>query len=111
MLEGMHTEKFDWGAMAWLASGAGMGASLAKMTVFAGKTSPLHRHRDCDEIVHVLTGDIEQRVGDKEFAMRAGNTAIIPCGVGHRTHNNGTRDAIMMVCYSSGIRDYENLEA
>ena len=95
--------------MEWLmedAIRAGAGLSLAKMTVAAGVTSQLHHHINCSETIHVLAGEIEQRIGDEWQKMKSNDTCLIPEGFKHQTRNIGSETAIMMVAYSAGKRVY-----
>jgi len=82
------------------------GVSLARMTVAVGVTSESHHHTNCTEIIHVLEGEVEQRIGDKWEKFRAGETCLIPIGASHQTRNIGDCRAVMMIAYSAGQRDY-----
>lgn len=95
--------------MEWLmedAIDARAGLSLARMTVAPGVTSPAHRHPDCAEAVHVLSGRVEQRRDEAWLPLAAGETLLIPCGALHQTRNPGNEAAVLMVAYSSGARVY-----
>jgi len=83
------------------------GLSLARMTVAPGVTSQAHRHPDCSEAVHLLSGSVEQRRGDDWVPLRPGETLLIPPGAAHQTRNTGGEPAVLMVAYSSGARLYE----
>lgn len=80
--------------------------SLAKMTVEVGATSELHRHSNCSETLHVLAGQIKQRVGDEWHVMNVGDTCFVKLGHSHQTENIGHDDAILMIAYSAGERVY-----
>jgi len=82
------------------------GLSLARMTVAPGVTSPAHRHPDCSEAVHVLSGRIEQRRGSDWLPLEPGETVLIPRGALHQTRNVGSEVAELMVAYSNGARIY-----
>lgn len=95
--------------MEWLMEDAiqpDAGLSLAKMTVGAGVTSELHHHSNCSETIHLLTGHIEQRIGENWQELTSGDTCLIPRGNKHQTRNIGADTAIMMVAYSAGKRVY-----
>ena len=95
--------------MEWLmedAIHADAGLSLARMTVATGATSELHRHSNCSETIHVLSGEVEQRIGDEWQKLYANDTCLIPTGVKHQTKNLGEKPAIMMLAYSAGRRIY-----
>ena len=98
-----------WGAMDWLADDRvrpGTGLSLARMTVHAGAVSPAHSHPDCTEVIHVLAGEIEQRIGDAVHRIAAGGTCLVPPGAIHASRALGSGDVILIVAYSSGSRSY-----
>lgn len=99
-----------WGAMEWLADdsiSAGTGLSLARMTIRAGQTSPTHSHPDCTEIIHVLDGAIEARLGDTVTRLRPGQTCLVPPGTVHAATATGPGDAALIVAYSAGARTYD----
>ena len=52
--------------MEWLMEDAirpGAGLSLARMSVDPGVTGDAHRHPNCSEAVHLISGEVEQRAG------------------------------------------------
>ncbi|HEY8750635.1 MAG TPA: MerR family transcriptional regulator [Tepidisphaeraceae bacterium] len=44
---------------------------------------PRHRHRDQDEWIYVVEGQLEFELGDKRFKMEAGESVFIPRNVAH----------------------------
>ncbi len=103
-------ESFDWGSMTWLLdaeSCPGAELSLARMTLEAGRAAPRHRHPDCQEALHLLSGTVELRVGADSRLMEAGESALIPEGAAHDLRNPGGRPAVLMIAYRSGARRYE----
>lgn len=96
--------------MSWLmddAIQAGAGLSLARMTIEPDITSEPHRHSNCSEAIHLLSGQIEQRQGDSWVTLKAGDTILIPVGAVHQTRNTGSKTAVIMIAYSSGSRIYQ----
>jgi mannose-6-phosphate isomerase-like protein (cupin superfamily)/type 1 glutamine amidotransferase len=96
-----------WGKLEWFASralGNSISLTIGIATISAGKENPVHRHPNCDEILHVLQGHIMNRVGDKQFEMRPGDTVTIPEGTLHNARNIGTDDAVLSISYSSPDR-------
>src|SRR5688572_4935182 len=49
--------------------------------VVRGKTTPLHRHRDEDELIYVLDGELIAHIGGVEHRVRKGGLAYFPRGV------------------------------
>lgn len=81
-----------------------MRLSLARMTVAPGETSEAHRHPNCTEAIHVLSGQVEQRKGEQRVELATGDTILIPSGAIHQTRNVGRDTAVLMIAYSSGSR-------
>jgi len=99
--------------MTWLmddAIEAGAGLSLARMTVAPGRTSEPHRHSNCSEAIHVLSGRVEQRRDNSWMTLEAGDTILIPSGTVHQTRNIGAETAVLVIAYSSGSRVYEAVD-
>lgn len=97
--------------MEWLAEGEDTGLSLARMTVKPHSTSPLRRHENCSEVIHVFSGEIDQRRNRHWQKMSAGDTITIYSGETHQTRNLNDGEATLFVAYTSGKRAYEEVEA
>lgn len=110
MLSAPRIDSFDWGQMEWLAEGAEKHVSLAKMVVKSGAVSSLHRHDNCNEVIHLLFGNVVQRRAADWIDMTSGDTLTVYAGELHQTRNNGTCEAVMMIAYSSGERHYEEAD-
>jgi mannose-6-phosphate isomerase-like protein (cupin superfamily)/type 1 glutamine amidotransferase len=96
-----------WGKLEWFASrelGNSTFMTVGIATINPGKENPVHRHPNCDEILHVLQGHIMNRVGDKEFEMQAGDTVTIPEGMPHNARNIGKEDAVLSIVYNTPDR-------
>jgi quercetin dioxygenase-like cupin family protein/type 1 glutamine amidotransferase len=96
-----------WGKLEWFASrdlGNTAFLTLGIATINPGKENPLHRHPNCDEVLHVLQGTIMNRVGDKEYEMHAGDTVTIPEGTPHNARNIGKDDAVLSIAYNTPDR-------
>lgn len=57
--------------------------SLAEATVAPGDRTQLHRHRETEEIYHVVAGTGRMTLGDEEFTIAVGDTVLIPPGTAH----------------------------
>ncbi len=101
---------FDWGRINWtVARSLGNSDTLTfgLVTIKAGQANPRHRHPNCDEILHVISGRIEHSLGDERFVMNAGDTISIPTGLWHNAKAIGAEDAQMVICFSSADRETE----
>lgn len=70
--------------LAGIPSGNASNQSLAEATVPAGDDTIEHYHRTTEEIYLFTGGSGRMRLGDEEFAVRAGDTVVIPPGVKHK---------------------------
>ena len=73
---GLHTWKL-------LAEDTGGAFFLMEDTMARGKTTPLHRHPEADEMVYVLRGEILVNIDGKESRVRGGGMTFTPRGVPH----------------------------
>ncbi|MEO8557891.1 MAG: cupin domain-containing protein [Rhodospirillales bacterium] len=106
-------EPTGWGSMEWLVDDAlqpGARLSLARMTIHAGCTSETHRHANCDEAVHVASGRVEQRIGDRLVVLGVGDSAHIPTGAAHCSRALDGKPAMLIVAYSAGQRVYQLIQ-
>ena len=101
---------FPWGRIEWLAS-QGLGNSetltVGRVTIRAGHKNGVHRHPNCDEVLHLVRGRLDHAVEDRHYPMEAGDTISIPTGAWHHAQALGPEDAVMVVCYSSADRQTE----
>jgi quercetin dioxygenase-like cupin family protein len=105
------THEFPWGTIAWLVSGQiGNSESMTfgKVVIRSGRANEEHRHTNCDEILHLLHGELEHTAGpERVFHLKAGDTITLPAGTAHRARSVGAEDAVMLVAYSSAYREVE----
>ena len=106
-------ESFDWGSMTWLLdaeSCPGADLTLARMVLEPGGAAPAHRHPNCQEALHLLTGTVELRIAGQCRLLETGDSALIPLGIAHALRNPGGVPAVLMVAYGAGARRYEAVE-
>lgn len=99
-----------WGRIVWSASralGNSSTMTFGRVVLRAGHGSPRHRHPNCDEILHVLSGRVEHSLGDASFTLGPGDTISIPTGQWHGAQVLGDSDAEMIICFSSADRQTE----
>jgi quercetin dioxygenase-like cupin family protein len=99
-----------WGKLTWLASrelGNSTTMTFGRVIIPAGQTNPRHRHPNCDEILHLLSGRLEHSLGEQKFLLNPGDTISIPAGQWHNAHALNGMDAEMVICFSSADRETE----
>jgi quercetin dioxygenase-like cupin family protein len=73
---GLHT----WKLLAEHTEGAFF---LFEDVMVRGKTTPLHRHPEADEMAYILEGEVIVNVDGKETRVAAGGMSFVPKGVPH----------------------------
>ena len=76
----------------------------------AGQKNARHLHPNCDEVLYLIEGDLEHRLGDESVPLRPGMAIHIPTGVAHDAVNRGATTARMVVAYSTGDRQTVTLD-
>lgn len=104
---GVVAEPQPWGRLDWMVSGA-IGNSdtmtVGRCTILPGEQNPPHVHPNCDEVLHVLQGRIDHRLGDETLSMGPGDTISIPTGTVHNARNIGAEPAVLMIAFSTPDR-------
>ena len=105
--ENVYISHEEWGRLTWYMSGRESEAAqltLGKCEIFPECSNPRHFHPNCQEVLHVLKGTIEHRIGDKAVAMTEGDTILIPEGEVHNAKNLSDETAVMVISFSSAER-------
>ena len=71
--------------------------SFAEAIVEPGITTHLHRHLRAEEIYHITSGTGQMRLGEREFAISAGDSIVIAPGTAHNVTNTGG-DSLKILC-------------
>lgn len=64
--------------------------------------APPHYHKNFDEIIRVLTGQVTVLVGDQVYEVPAGGWHLRPRGITHTFWNSGTTPASYIELYTPG---------
>lgn len=106
-------EKTPWGSLRWLMTGKidpQSHVTLGIAELNPGKSNPLHVHDNCEEVIYILSGSCEQRVGERTVVMKAGDTLHIPAGVPHMARALGNEPMRAVVAYNAGDRHFKALD-
>ncbi len=71
--------------------------SLAEALIPAVQKTLLHKHGKTEEIYHISSGKGCMTLGSKSFAVRKGDTILIPPGTAHCIENTENID-LMILC-------------
>ena len=78
--------------------------SLAEATVAPGTATALHRHRETEELYHVLAGTGLMTLGAERFEVRVGDTVCIAPGVAHSIATIGDEPLRILCCCAPAYR-------
>jgi quercetin dioxygenase-like cupin family protein len=104
--ERIRAEKFSWGWIRWLMNDKidpKAGLTMGLVYLEPNKSNPLHVHPNAEEVLHVLSGSCEHRVGLRSVKLRAGDTLRIPQGTPHQART-GNEPCLVLVIYNTGNR-------
>jgi len=105
--------EMDWGRLVWLVGARqtpGAEQTLGVVTIHPGKRNPLHRHPNCEELLYMLEGTANHRLGDAMFHLKAGDVIRIPRGVPHLAEATGDTPLVAVISFSSADRLTKTLE-
>jgi quercetin dioxygenase-like cupin family protein len=99
----------DWGSLQWVVTGkkgSSQNMTIGRVTIKPNKSNPHHYHPNCEEVLHLVAGEIEHTLaGDETVRMRAGDTIVVPENVWHHATNVGEEDAVMIVSFNNAWRE------
>jgi quercetin dioxygenase-like cupin family protein len=98
-----------WGELRWLAEqklGNANGITLGRVTILPGQSNPRHSHPNCEEVLYLLSGQLEHTVGKNRTLLGPGDTITVAPGVFHNATNVGAEPADMIVAFSSAVREF-----
>lgn len=111
-LDKVEKLEYPWGSIRWLMNtdlDPDATMQLGIVDVAAHQNNPAHRHDTCDEILYIISGSCEHRVGDKVVVLKAGDAMRVPKGMPHsaRTLDEPMRS---LVVYDRGKRDFQEVK-
>ena len=98
----------DWGTLQWLACGKdgdSESMTVGKVTFKPGRSNPYHSHPNCEEILYMVSGEIEHIISEGETVkMSPGDTIVIPQGLKHCAKNIGGGEASALISFNNADR-------
>ena len=89
---------------------SGAEQTFGVVTIYPGKRNPLHAHPNCEELLYVISGTCEHKLGDDLFQLTPGSIIRIPRGTPHWARCISTEPLVAVISFSSPDRHTENLE-
>lgn len=98
---------FPWGAIKWLCNDQidpDAEMTFGVVYINAGEGNPTHYHPNCEELIYVLSGECDHKLGDETIPLKPGMMLRIPRNVKHNAVNTGWQPVTMIICYSAADR-------
>jgi len=86
----------DFGTSSWLSNPPSTGTrqlTVIDVNLDPGKGHNFHKHPDQEEVILVITGEVEQWIDREKRILGSGDCAFIPAGVVHASFNAGQNRA------------------
>ena len=104
----------DWGQISWMVGAEEMpGAeqTFGVVTINPGRRNPLHAHPNCEELLYVMSGTCDHKLGDEMYQLKPGDVIRIPRGIQHWAQCTSAAPLVAVISFSSADRPVETLEA
>lgn len=108
--EGVTT---SWGHLSWLVGEEEMpGAeqTFGVVTIQPEQRNPLHLHPNCEELLYVVSGECDHRLGEDMYHLTPGSVIRIPRGVPHWAKCTSDEPLVAVISFSAPDRRAESLE-
>ena len=103
----------SWGQIAWLVGASQMPdaeQTFGIVTIYPNQRNPLHSHPNCEELLYVVSGTCEHKLGDEVFNVEPGCVVRIPRGVPHWARCTSDEPLVATICFSSPDRRTDSYE-
>jgi quercetin dioxygenase-like cupin family protein len=104
---------FEWGAIKWLCNreiDAEAQQTFGLVFIHPGQQNPPHYHPNCEELIYVLSGECDHRLGEATIPLEPGSLLRIPANAVHCAVNTGWEPVRMVIVYSAADRETVFLE-
>ncbi len=98
-------EQVSWGQLAWINRPANGSRNITELlvTLEPGFGHNFHKHPQQEEVIYVLSGQVDQWLQTKKQTLRPGEAAFIGKDVVHATFNTTKEPAKFLVVLSPAI--------
>jgi len=100
--------KTSWGSLQWLVSGltgSSFSMTFGRVIIYPRKANPHHFHPNCEEILYVISGEIEHSLPEGGVTrLVPGDCIVMQKGMKHKARNVGDDDAVVVVAFNSAFR-------
>ena len=98
--EQVEREQLEWGELGWISRPAMTGAddiTVIEVTLEPGHGHNFHKHPNQEEVIYVMTGEIEQWLETEKQILKPGDSIFIDTDIVHASFNQSSEEARLMV--------------
>jgi quercetin dioxygenase-like cupin family protein len=111
----MEIERLDWGELGWISRPSmteARNVTMIEVSLKAGHGHDFHKHPDQEEVIYVMSGQVEQWLETEKRLLGPGDSIYIDADVVHASFNTGAELAKLMVVLGPCVGDggYEVVE-
>ena len=92
-------ETLDWGKLRWMSNPPATGAkelTVIEVNITPGNGHDFHKHPDQEEVIYVISGQVEQWLEREKRVLGPGDSVFIGADVVHASFNVGDTDARLL---------------
>jgi quercetin dioxygenase-like cupin family protein len=96
----VQREQLDWGELGWICRPTNTGAAdvcVIEVILNPGGGHAFHKHPDQEEVITVISGEIEQWLEQEKQTLRPGDSIFIDADVIHASFNESDEPAKLIV--------------
>lgn len=112
-LDSVKENKYPWGWIRWMMNAEldpTVSQTVGIVQLEAGQCNQLHQHPNCDELIYVICGTVENTLDDQRVVLHAGDILRIPKNTPHKAFNTSKDQVRTVVIYNTGTRQMVALE-
>ncbi|MBX2839377.1 MAG: cupin domain-containing protein [Gammaproteobacteria bacterium] len=101
-------EVLDWGSLRWMSHPPSTNAeqlTVIEVTLQPGKGHDFHKHPDQEEVIYVISGEVEQWLETEKQNLLSGDSLFIPANAVHASFNSGSTDAKVLAILGPCVGD------
>jgi mannose-6-phosphate isomerase-like protein (cupin superfamily) len=106
-IHGHPEEVHPWGSIVWLKTGTldpGATMTAGMCQIKSGMANQRHYHPNCDEVMYIISGNCEKKVGGQVFDLGPGDCVRIPKGEIHQARCTSAEPLACLVVYDTPTR-------
>lgn len=96
----VEREQLDWGELGWISRPSITGGTdivVIEVTLKPGKGHNFHKHPNQEEVITVVSGEIEQWLEQDKQTLKPGDSIFIDTNIVHASFNVSDKPARLMV--------------